>query len=428
MKPLVKIEQYDITETILTKAPERFAQPCKQYKGQDWEELKCSNTAFLWKGVTNTLKRFASVPDWVVRLEQLFTIIEIFDIKELSEAGDFLEFLKSIAERDIENLINGYVDIYFVQQLLLELMNKVKSKDINIKKFLADLASINADNPTLVGKLLCVQVVIWLYKICEVTKEKIQNAVKKGNYSFERIGKDKKFTVSLTYLSEGINKRKDANEEQIEKTQIMDEFIRQIDLVHEICNVGVKLIQMGNFGYRQYKKLISDGNKIKELAEENIVDKTQKIHYYLTFSPAHHILTFLDYFTNDEPANGEICKTLIRFVNDKARLVPIKKGDFKISQQNYFEILCEIGAKIKNIFGDIPIQLRPLKTKGAVVPSDIVHRGRLFIATCNDKLLNPNIIMSIYTNQEYFPEPWQILICKSSTTLEELSIVQMLDV
>ncbi|RHZ83844.1 hypothetical protein Glove_87g84 [Diversispora epigaea] len=547
----------DITKTILTKALERFAQLCKQYKGQDWEKLKCSDAASLWKDVTNvelelklmenyvalsknkknydnlvkTLKRLVSVPFWVVRLEQLSTIIEIFDvphekdwliksrhilqddiltlgklnnffdylngnlskidsdtcwslIKELSEAGDFLEFLKRISKHDIKNLINGVDDfnderliqedavasLIQVQQLLLQLMNKVKSKDISIKKFLADLAAINSDNPTLVGKitlcLSCNMALQNMYKNIsnrgEVTKEKIQNAIKKGTYSFERIGKDEKFTVALTYPSKGSNvkpytlsdlqdlrgralliakptsavsMRMDVNEEeQIAKAQIMDEFVRQVDFVHEICNVGVKLIQMGHFGYRQYEKSISGDNKMKGLTElletleedlnqwENIVDRAQETHYYLTFFPARHILTFLDYFTNDDQANREICKTLIRFVNEKARLIPIKKGGFKISSCNYLEILCEIGAKIKNIFGDIPIQLRPLKTKGVVVLSDIVHRGRLFVAACIDKLLVPNIIMSIYTNHGHFPEPWQILICKSSTTMEELSI------
>ncbi|RHZ50618.1 hypothetical protein Glove_494g23 [Diversispora epigaea] len=548
----------DITKMILTKSLEKFAQLCKQYKDQDWEKLKCSDAAFLWKDVTNielelklmenyvvlsksqkhydnlvkALRRLASVPNWVVQLEQLSTIIAIFNvphekdnwltkfrfilqddillfgklnsffdylngnlakfdsdtcwplIKELSEASELLEFFKSISEHDIRYLINGVGDfideqlnqedvvasLIQVQQFLLQLMNKAKAGDISIKKFLADLGSINSDNPTLIGKITlcssCNMALRNMYKNIsnrvEVTKEKIQNAVKKGTYAFECICKDKKFTVALTYPSKvnngkpysltdlqglrgralliakptsAVNMRMDANEEdQIANAQIMNEFVRQVDLVHEICNVGAKLIQMGHFGYRQCEESVSGDNKMKELTElletlkedlnkwENIVDRAQETRYYLTFFPARHILTFLDYFTNDDQVNRENCKTLVRFVNEKARLLPIKKGGFKISSHNHLEILCEIGAKIKNIFDDIPIQLRPLKTKGVVVPSDIVHKGRLFVAACNDELLVPNIIMSIYTNHGHFPEPWQILICKSSTTMEELSI------
>ncbi|CAG8548997.1 2468_t:CDS:2 [Diversispora eburnea] len=321
----------DITKTILTEAIERFAQLCKQY--ENWEKLKCFDAAFPWKEVTNVelelrlmenydvlsknqehyenlvkaLKRLTSVLEWVVRLEQLFTIIEIFDVlhekddwltksRRLSEAGNFLEFLKSIAEHDIENLINCIDDFND------ERLNQEDTVASLIQKFLANLASINADNPTLVRKItLCSSCNMALQNMYqnislrgEVTKEKIHNAVKKGTYLFERMSKDERFTVSLTYPSKGsnvkpyslydlqdlrgralliakptsaANKRKDANEEQIAKTQIMDEFVRQIDLFHEICNIGVKLIQVGHFGYRQYKKSVSGGNKMKELAE-----------------------------------------------------------------------------------------------------------------------------------------------------------------
>ncbi|CAG8560183.1 9751_t:CDS:10 [Diversispora eburnea] len=319
----------DITKTILTKALEGFAQLCKQYKGQDWEKLKCTDVVSLWKDVTNvelelklmenyvvldkrqkhfenlvkTLKQLASVPNWVVRLEQISTTIEIFNvphekdhwliksrrilqddiltlgnlnnffakindtrwplilIKELSEASDFLEFLKSIAEHDIKNLINSYNAVDFnderlnqediasliqVQQLLLQLMKRAKEEDISIIKFLVYLASVNTDNPTLISKI----------SLCQ---KKIR-------------------PYSLTYLrgcalliakpTFAVNIRMDANEEeQIARAQIMDEFVRQVNLVHEICNVGSQLIQVDHSGYRQYKKSISDNNKMNELTE-----------------------------------------------------------------------------------------------------------------------------------------------------------------
>ncbi|RHZ78724.1 hypothetical protein Glove_157g11 [Diversispora epigaea] len=367
----------DITKTTLTKALKDFAQLSKQYEGQDWEKLKCINAASLWKDVTNvelelklmenyvaldknqknfenlvkTLKQLASIPNWVVHLEQLLTIIEIFNVPYekdhwliksrrilqddiltlgklnnffdylngnlaeidndtfwpfVEELSDFFEFI-NIAEHDINNLINGVdgfnderlnqedtvASLVEVQQLRLQLTKKAKKEDINIKKFLDCLVSINTDNPTLISKIsLCN-----MYKNTSnrVTKEKIQNAVEKGTYSFECSSKDEKFTVALTYPSNlneikpyfltdlqnlrgralliakptsAVNIRMDANdEEQIEKVRIMDEFVRQVDLVHEICNIGVKLIQIGHSGYRQYKKSVSDGNKINELTE-----------------------------------------------------------------------------------------------------------------------------------------------------------------
>ena len=43
--------------------------------------------------------------------------------------------------------------------------------------------------------------------------------------------------------------------------------------------------------------------------------------------------------------------------------------------------------------------------------SDIVTKGKLFVAACTDKTRVPNIIMSLYANHGHCPEPWQLLIC-----------------
>ncbi|CAG8712114.1 276_t:CDS:2, partial [Acaulospora morrowiae] len=297
----------------------------------------------------------------------------------------------------------------------------------------------------------------------EVTKEKIKNAVEKGTYTFERTGNDE-FSVTLTYPSRvekvkpySLSDLQDLRgralliakpsvrididvdtEEHRARAMIMDEFVRQVDIVHEICNVGTKIIQVGHFGYRQFKKEISDDNKMNELADllkklkdelkewEEIVNRAQRDHYYLTFFPARYILAFLDYFTGDEKKNKENCEILIQFVNRSARMLP-KKGAFGFSRKNndHYLVLCEIGAKLKNTFGNIPIQPKPLKTKGELVTSDIVLNGKLFVASCDNKSLVPNIIMSVYANHGNYPEPWQILICKSTTTMEELSIFLM---
>ncbi|PKY48629.1 hypothetical protein RhiirA4_525636 [Rhizophagus irregularis] len=121
--------------------------------------------------------------------------------------------------------------------------------------------------------------------------------------------------------------------------------------------------------------------------------------------------------------NEEECKTLIRFVNSKAQLPPRKdiKGISRGSKE-YFKILCEIGNELEKIFRNIQKQPRRLKAAGQRVASDVVKRGKLFIAACADNTRVPNIIMSLYANHGYYPEPWQLLICTSSTTMEELTI------
>ncbi|CAB5396532.1 unnamed protein product [Rhizophagus irregularis] len=91
--------------------------------------------------------------------------------------------------------------------------------------------------------------------------------------------------------------------------------------------------------------------------------------------------------------NEEECKALISFVNSKAQLP--SHGDVQgilNGFKDHYEILCEIGNELEKIFRNTPKQLLP------------------------------NTIMSLYASYGYYPEPWQILICTSSTTMEELKI------
>src|SRR4051794_35855413 len=156
-----------------------------------------------------------------------------------------------------------------------------------------------------------------------------------------------------------------------------------------------------------------------------MVDRAQEEFYYLTFFTVRQILSFYDYFTSEKlhRENEEECKTLIRFVNSNARLPSHKdvRGILRGSK-DYFEILYKIGQELERIFRNIPKQPRKLKAAGQRVMSDIVTKGKLFVAACTDKIRVPNIIMSLYANHGHYPEPWQLLICTSSTTMEELTI------
>ena len=139
------------------------------------------------------------------------------------------------------------------------------------------------------------------------------------------------------------------------------------------------------------------------------MDHAQEKCYYLTFFPARHILAFYDYFTSKkiDEENEEECKTLIRFVNSKAQLPSHKNIKvFSRGSKDYRKILCEIGNELERIFRDVPKQLRELKAAGKRIALDKVKKGKLFIAACNDNIRVPNIVMSLYSNHGYYPEPW----------------------
>ncbi|GES90916.1 hypothetical protein GLOIN_2v1785271 [Rhizophagus clarus] len=541
-----------IAQTLIPAVFEKYNGICKQFK--EWEKLKIFDVTLFCKNVTNvnaelglmevnkgyksqkfmqTLEHISRIPHWIERLEELETVLRLFEvarrdddwlkesidklkddsiklgqinnffaglneklhdvnnegwklIKELSNADDFISFLKEIAEHDIKNLINGVDDhsderliqedtvssLIQVKQFLSPFMNNKKA---NITNFLVSISVVIHDNPTLGEKIAlcnsCNMALRNMYKSIEnrgeATKEKIKNAVLNGSYTFGRDEKDDKCFVSLKYTSktsksemimtynmneildlrgralliakpkiseDGVINEKD---EEISKN-IMDEFVVQVDLAQEIINVLSMLIQLGHFGYRKFKKdLMETDNMIDNMKDylkflqgeledwQKTVDDAQEECYYLTFFPARHILAFYDYFTSEklDEENEEECKTLIRFVNSKAQL-PSRKDIKGISRgsKDYLKVLCEIGNKLEEIFRDIQKQPRRLKAAGQRVASDVVKKGKLFIAACADNTRVPNIIMSLYANHGYYPEPWQLLICTPSTTMEELTI------
>ncbi|CAG8772891.1 36932_t:CDS:10, partial [Gigaspora margarita] len=369
----------------------------KNYKEKKWIQIKNSEAFPLWKGVTdikaelelinkvvksdisdindleNSLEHLTVMPKWEERDDMLILgkVVEFVKyvndnnpidnenywslINELASASDLLEFLQITAEDVIKNLIND-VDDFSDKRLILE---DTVSSLIHVKQFR------NISNRE------------------EVTKEKIQKAVSRGTYTFDKVDKSDIFNVTLVYQAKGADKIKynisdllclregallitepanmyaDLTEEE-KSRKIMNEFVLQVNTAQEILIVGSKLIQMWHFDYRRKKA----------------VGEAQEQHYYLTFFPARHILAFYDYFTSDvqDDENTEICRTLIKLVNNKAEL-PSRKDRSGISRKNtdYFRTLKEIGERNA---------------------ADVVDRGKICVASCDDKLHIPNIIMS----------------------------------
>ncbi|KAF0498184.1 e3 ubiquitin-protein ligase [Gigaspora margarita] len=175
----------------------------KNYKEKKWMQLKYSEAFPLWKGVTdikteleliskvtylsksnkdleNSLKHLTAIPKWEERLQKLSAVVAEFVryvndhnpidnenywslIKELASASDLLDFLQTIAEHDIKNLINGVDDfsderwiqedtvssLIQVKQLVVQLMNKANKID----EFLRVIQKISQENPSLPNKI-----------------------------------------------------------------------------------------------------------------------------------------------------------------------------------------------------------------------------------------------------------------------------------
>ncbi|RGB41527.1 hypothetical protein C1646_752089 [Rhizophagus diaphanus] len=290
-----------------------------------------------------------------------------------------------------------------------------------------------------------------------VTKEIIENAVLNGTFTFVYDQPDDKCLFALQCpsklnkkynLNEILNLRERAlfitnkknitmmNDNDAETSKYaMKQFINQVDIAREIVSIVSMLMQTGHFGYRKFEKKLQGTDNMNDYLKflkaelkkwQLMIDHAHKKCYYLTFLSARHVLALYDYFVS-EVSDREIeeeCKALIRFVNSKAQLSPSHRDVQRILREfkDYFEILCEIGNELERIFRNIPKQSRKFDAVEQRVMQDVVTKNKLFIATCNDKSQVPNIIMSLYANHGYYPESWQLLICTSLTTIEELTI------
>ncbi|RIB04310.1 hypothetical protein C2G38_2222712 [Gigaspora rosea] len=481
---------------------------------------------YLWLGVLNDFfvyynKHLANIKDDCWEL-----------IKALSMSHDFVKWLRSIAEHNIKNLINSVDDqsderliqeetmssLIQVHQVLVPLIKS--DETLTVKKLLRKLTLIVETNPKLGQKIeLCncnrkalENLVKNIDNKTEVTQERISSSVKKGSFTFKRLENDDKCTATLSYTTRIISEKEVASlkmhvtkftlndlldlrgralliskpgvtldleslgeegrrQDLAKKT--MNDFVEQVDLAQEICELASKLIQKGHFKYRRFNQNVKGIKQMEDLLDElnvaleeweKIVNKAQEQYYYLTFFPARQILVFYDYFSQtakDKESNIKECKDLIKFVNNNVELPPsdvvlnnilntlddtndetdavyMNIGSFtevsgdnngirnelvdEVFGQSYYKNLCALGKILKYLFRNIYNKPKRIPQGIERVKSDFVFSGKLFVAACNDKLLVPNIIMSLYANHELMPQPWQILICTPSTTMEELSI------
>ncbi|CAG8477178.1 1481_t:CDS:10, partial [Racocetra fulgida] len=349
-------------------------------------------------------------------------------IKELSLSGDFLNWLRSIADHDIKNLINGVDDhsderliqedtvssLIHVKQFLLPIM--LDAENFSLEEFLKEIRNVAETNSSLATAIS---------NRGEVTKEKISNAVKIGVYEFKWTSKDDVCSATLSYSSKNGTKMtysmsdlqdlrgralliaKPASTiygDKEESKDIMNEFVLQVDKAQSIIDEFTKLIEAGHFNYREYSK------EVTGLEQLNSHLKALEKDLKACKGPNRKICE-------------KTCETLVRYVNFGAKLPPIRNPKDALNIKNHhYKVLCDIGIRLKNIFDSLSKNPIPFEECGERIVSDVVYPGKLFVAACSDRSVIPNIIMSLYANSKFYPNAWQLLICTPSTTSEEIAI------
>ncbi|PKY15767.1 hypothetical protein RhiirB3_477838 [Rhizophagus irregularis] len=409
-----------IAQKLMPSVFEKYDSICKQFK--EWGKLKRSDVSLLLRNITNVnveldfmegymssknrfiqaLDNISKIPQWIERFENLKNVAKIFKvpINEDDWLSKSIRILKNNSR--ILRVLNDFFD-YFGKN-----------------------HSINQDCWDLIKALSVAEELMISLQI--IDRFGIKYLINYTDLSEKLIQEGQEDTISSLIqvkhlLFPLMNK---------DKIENVDELLKGLWLVIEKDSTIVKKITLCNNIRVMYDYTLNRDEVTKERIKnivlngtKDIIDRAREKCYYLTFFSIHRILAFYDYFTSKilDKKNEEECNTLIKFVNGKAQLSSRKDvQELLCGTKDNYEILCVIGDELKRIFESIPRQSRKINAVGQRVMSDIVTKGKLFVAACTDDTRIPNVIMSLYANHGYYPEPWQLLKCTTSTTMEELII------
>ncbi|CAG8833065.1 32153_t:CDS:2 [Gigaspora margarita] len=143
---------------------------------------------------------------------------------------------------------------------------------------------------------------------------------------------------------------------------------------------------------------------------KKVVGEAQEEYYYLTFFSVRHILAFYDYFTSDvqDDKNAKILQN---------SQLPSREVCLSIScDNNDSHVLNEIGKKLHAIVGKLSKTPCVLRVKGKLIIADIVDRGKLCVASCDDKLCDVHSTngLNAETMKTIYHDLYNNVVCVSS--------------
>ncbi|RUS20139.1 hypothetical protein BC937DRAFT_86287, partial [Endogone sp. FLAS-F59071] len=239
-------------------------------------------------------------------------------------------------------------------------------------------------------------------------------------------------------LTATANKDGDDYDKNVQHMRYIEEFVKQINLVQEILAIGSQLYEMGHFQYQSFQRKVSSTAEMAKMLDlmhkdmkvwERVLDEARLANYFLNFFRGCHLVTFWNFLLKPSGKNAFAvkCANLLSYVNPKAEFSTKAISGARGGKNSWQQELNIISRLLAQTFDDLKYEARlisegDLGTSGRVL-SDVVRAGRLCVAVCNDRLLVPNVLLSLYANHGTVPEPSQILLCSPTTTTEELDLL-----
>ena len=225
-----------------------------------------------------------------------------------------------------------------------------------------------------------------------------------------------------------------------------DDFIIQINLLTEVCTLLSKLRFSGFVKYRKFWKRMSDTADLQDTwvclqheleTWESILSKAREECYFLNYYRSDQLCVLYDFLINKSNVDCEMeVLSLIHFVDKtitKQQLLQHQEERKKLtnshSDDNPSLFLSTIGQVLGNIFNNPQRVVRWTPDDGQnlsyVKLEATVSPGEIFVASLEpDSSLTANVMLSLYENtSNAYPEAYQIVLCSSETTWEEIYLL-----
>ncbi len=415
-------------------------------------------------------------------------------IKELSRSSELVGFIEEIVDEDIrflidaveehsdqfvsESLVSDLIDVHGFLAPLIKKKSQRKCIPLNFLQMLKESCLGHRDIAVKIQQCSTnVNSLRGLYTSIanrgEITKEIINNCLKKGEYwvsqkdgicetkmSYELQGTDgnKRCNYSLSDLHDlrsrahlivtsrknAINVASNYTEESSEDIDF-DNFISQVNLLTEISTLLSKLRSSGYVKYRQLWKrmkttadLQSNRDSLQSDLQnwENILEKAREKFYFLNYYRSDQLCTLYDFLMNESNINCDEVLSLIHFVDltiTKQKLQKYQKSQKKLKKSNSNDspeiLLSTVGQALENIFSNSQGAMRLIPDDGQSQSytklEATVTPGEIFIVSLEpESPLTANVILTLYENtSNAFPDPYQIVFCSSQTTWEEMHLL-----
>lgn len=397
-------------------------------------------------------------------------------LKELQKSSLLIEFLLTVVDEDIRNLIDAveehseqYVrestvsDLIDVKRFLQPLLKQ--KYDENVQKFFGAMSrSLGTSGIKNVERKIheCCSNLHSLKALYnhvanrgEHTKEIIENIVKRGMFHFSLKEKecdvvveyrqDKKMhSFSKSYLNDLRSRALlilNAEEKQQEKLPTiqnkkdhLSEFIETVDIALHIVHMCVLLKEAGHFQYvkfEQKKKNVALKDLLEELKSKydewcKVLCECRRRFYLMNY--IHSDQLQLLYNFRKTGANKDSVKTIFKFINPD---VSEMEDSLHLLQQNHENSCPEkdleaLGKAIEFIGKRLVPKIETMfERKPSSKLSDIVQPGRLYVSALepDSQLVVRTLLALHWHTTQSIPFAHNILLCNRNTSTDEITLL-----